>query len=204
MVWLSYQQLAERFDEIARVTNADPWIGKFAHLLLECLSHIHPVCDIVTLLEGMFCYTYCFKWQINFSLFLTQDRLVKSHGIQCGFCTPGMIMSLYALLRNNAQPSPQQVEHALQGMICSSDWVSLLTRRFHADGQFGTKTFRLTLVTDVSNWRRLTGSRHSSSIATELLLVFVFPTSGSAMAEGPRDAPVSRNSATTKHPIWKL
>ena len=29
-------------------------------------------------------------------------------------------------------------------------------------------------------------------------------TSGSAMAEGPRDALVSRNSATTKHPIWKL
>jgi len=34
--------------------------------------------------------------------------------------------------------------------------------------------------------------------------IFVIVTRGSAMAEGPRDALISRNSATTKHPVWKL
>jgi len=47
-----------------------------------------------------------------------QERLVKSHGIQCGFCSPGMVMSLYALLRNNSHPSQLQVEQAVRGNLC--------------------------------------------------------------------------------------
>ena len=48
---------------------------------------------------------------------MLQDRLTQSHGIQCGFCSPGMVMSLYALLRNNSCPSQLQTEQALQGIV---------------------------------------------------------------------------------------
>ena len=48
---------------------------------------------------------------------LLQKRLVEQHGIQCGFCTPGMVMSLYALLRNNASPSREDIEKALDGKV---------------------------------------------------------------------------------------
>ena len=39
-------------------------------------------------------------------------------GAQCGFCTPGMLMSAYALLMRNAQPSRDEISHALSGNLC--------------------------------------------------------------------------------------
>ncbi|KAF0287070.1 Xanthine dehydrogenase/oxidase [Amphibalanus amphitrite] len=47
-----------------------------------------------------------------------QERLAKSHGSQCGFCTPGIVMSMYTLLRNQPQPSMQDVETYMQGNLC--------------------------------------------------------------------------------------
>ena len=44
-----------------------------------------------------------------------QERIAKSHGTQCGFCTPGMVMSMYTLLRNHPQPSEEQLLEALGG-----------------------------------------------------------------------------------------
>lgn len=44
-----------------------------------------------------------------------QERIAKSHGTQCGFCTPGMVMSMYTLLRNHPQPSEEQLMEALGG-----------------------------------------------------------------------------------------
>ena len=48
----------------------------------------------------------------------TQERIAKSNGSQCGFCTPGIVMSLYALLRNNEGPSKEEVEEAFDGNLC--------------------------------------------------------------------------------------
>ncbi|GES61739.1 xanthine dehydrogenase [Aspergillus terreus] len=47
-----------------------------------------------------------------------QQRLAVGNGSQCGFCTPGIVMSLYALLRNNPQPSEHMVEEAFDGNLC--------------------------------------------------------------------------------------
>ncbi|KAK3387486.1 molybdopterin binding aldehyde oxidase/xanthine dehydrogenase [Podospora didyma] len=47
-----------------------------------------------------------------------QERIAKSHGSQCGFCTPGIVMSLYALLRNNQNPTEHDVEEAFDGNLC--------------------------------------------------------------------------------------
>lgn len=47
-----------------------------------------------------------------------QERVAKSHGSQCGFCTPGIVMSLYALLRNNQNPTEHDVEEAFDGNLC--------------------------------------------------------------------------------------
>ncbi|KAK3681541.1 hypothetical protein LTR37_020849 [Vermiconidia calcicola] len=48
----------------------------------------------------------------------SQERIAKGNGSQCGFCTPGIVMSLYALLRNNDEPSEHQVEEAFDGNLC--------------------------------------------------------------------------------------
>ncbi|KAL9944212.1 hypothetical protein D7B24_009526 [Verticillium nonalfalfae] len=47
-----------------------------------------------------------------------QERVARSNGSQCGFCTPGIVMSLYALLRNNQSPSDDDIEEAFDGNLC--------------------------------------------------------------------------------------
>ncbi|MGI9521892.1 MAG: (2Fe-2S)-binding protein [Hyphomicrobiaceae bacterium] len=47
-----------------------------------------------------------------------QDAIVKGGGTQCGFCTPGIIMSAVALLKTNPRPTAQDIRHAIAGNIC--------------------------------------------------------------------------------------
>jgi xanthine dehydrogenase small subunit len=47
-----------------------------------------------------------------------QQAMVEHHGSQCGFCTPGFVMSLYALYRTNNNPSRQEIDDALAGNLC--------------------------------------------------------------------------------------
>ncbi|KAI1357940.1 xanthine dehydrogenase [Xylaria arbuscula] len=47
-----------------------------------------------------------------------QQRIAKGNGSQCGFCTPGIVMSLYALLRNNDSPNEHDIEEAFDGNLC--------------------------------------------------------------------------------------
>lgn len=48
----------------------------------------------------------------------TQERIGQMFGSQCGFCTPGIVMSLYALLRNNPTPTEQEIEESFDGNLC--------------------------------------------------------------------------------------
>jgi len=47
-----------------------------------------------------------------------QEGFWECHGLQCGFCTPGMIMSAYDLLQQNPNPTDEQVRHGLEGNLC--------------------------------------------------------------------------------------
>jgi aerobic-type carbon monoxide dehydrogenase small subunit (CoxS/CutS family) len=47
-----------------------------------------------------------------------QQAFAEHHGLQCGYCTPGMLMSATALLRENASPSDEEIARAIQGNIC--------------------------------------------------------------------------------------
>ena len=47
-----------------------------------------------------------------------QQAFTDHHALQCGYCTPGMLMSATALLRENASPSEDEIRKALQGNIC--------------------------------------------------------------------------------------
>ena len=65
-------------------------------------------CDVRTI-EGM--------GEAN-ALHPVQRGFWEEHGLQCGYCTPGMIMATAALLAENADPSETQIRHALEGNIC--------------------------------------------------------------------------------------
>lgn len=54
----------------------------------------------------------------NGKLSKLQMSLHKNHGVQCGFCTPGVIMSAKALLQKNAKPSVEEIKEAIEGNFC--------------------------------------------------------------------------------------
>ncbi|KAG7232298.1 hypothetical protein INR49_009056, partial [Caranx melampygus] len=72
-----------------------------------CLA---PLCSLhlvaVTTVEGI--------GSVARKLHPVQERIAKAHGSQCGFCTPGIVMSMYALLRNNPAPNMADMEEAFQ------------------------------------------------------------------------------------------
>jgi carbon-monoxide dehydrogenase small subunit len=47
-----------------------------------------------------------------------QEAFWECHGLQCGFCTPGMILSAYQLLQRNARPTEVEIRHAFDGNLC--------------------------------------------------------------------------------------
>ncbi|XP_070462904.1 aldehyde oxidase 4 isoform X7 [Equus przewalskii] len=73
-----------------------------------------PICSLygaaVTTVEGV--------GSIKTRIHPVQERLAKCHGTQCGFCSPGMVMSIYTLLRTHPEPTPEQITEALGGNLC--------------------------------------------------------------------------------------
>ncbi|KAL5273476.1 XDH family protein [Megaselia abdita] len=94
------------------VSKMDRLNNEVKHFAVNaCLA---PVCSMhgcaVTTVEGI--------GSTRTKLHPVQERLAKSHGSQCGFCTPGIVMSMYALLRSLPQPSMKDMEVAFQGNLC--------------------------------------------------------------------------------------
>jgi xanthine dehydrogenase small subunit len=66
-----------------------------------------------------------------------QQAMVDFHGSQCGFCTPGFVMSLYALWMQTPNPSDQQIETALQGNLCRCTGYEPILRAARAISSYG-------------------------------------------------------------------
>ena len=54
----------------------------------------------------------------NGELHPVQEGFWERHGLQCGYCTPGMIMAAAQLLERNPQPTHEQIRHGLEGNLC--------------------------------------------------------------------------------------
>jgi carbon-monoxide dehydrogenase small subunit len=65
---------------------------------------------VITTIEGMA--------GMNSELHPIQQAFLEKHGLQCGFCTPGIIMSVHALLHENPNLDEDEIRHALSGNIC--------------------------------------------------------------------------------------
>ncbi|XP_004627432.1 xanthine dehydrogenase/oxidase [Octodon degus] len=94
------------------ISKYDPLRNKVVHYSVNaCLA---PICSLhhvaVTTVEGI--------GSTKTRLHPVQERIAKSHGSQCGFCTPGIVMSMYTLLRNQPAPTMEEIEDAFQGNLC--------------------------------------------------------------------------------------
>lgn len=54
----------------------------------------------------------------NGKLHPLQEGFWEKHGLQCGYCTPGMIMAAYDLLQNTPNPTEDEIRHGLEGNLC--------------------------------------------------------------------------------------
>ena len=52
------------------------------------------------------------------TLHAIQEAFSQEHGLQCGFCTPGMMMTCHALLEKNTNPSEPEIRQAISGNLC--------------------------------------------------------------------------------------
>jgi carbon-monoxide dehydrogenase small subunit len=83
----------------------------------------------VTTIEGMA--------NADGTLSTLQQAFQDHHGLQCGFCTPGMVMSSAALLAENPNPSESEVRHYLQGNLCRcTGYHNIVKAIMAASGQF--------------------------------------------------------------------
>ncbi|MEO0383389.1 MAG: xanthine dehydrogenase small subunit [Pseudomonadota bacterium] len=67
-----------------------------------------------------------------------QQAMVDYHGSQCGFCTPGIVMSLYALWMANPNPTETQIETALQGNLCRCTGYEPIIKAAKAISTYGS------------------------------------------------------------------
>ena len=66
-----------------------------------------------------------------------QEAFWTKHGLQCGFCTPGMIFATKALLDGNSNPSAEQIRHALEGNLCRCTGYQNIVRSVQAAAAAG-------------------------------------------------------------------
>ncbi|KAI7982356.1 Xanthine dehydrogenase 1 [Camellia lanceoleosa] len=95
------------------VSYFDENLKKCLHYAINaCLAPLYSV-------EGMHVITVEGVGNRKYGLHPVQESLAVSHGSQCGFCTPGFIMSMYALLRSSqTPPTEEQIEESLAGNLC--------------------------------------------------------------------------------------
>jgi carbon-monoxide dehydrogenase small subunit len=69
------------------------------------------------------------------SLHPLQEAFWEKHGLQCGFCTPGMMLAAHDLLRTNPAPTSDQIRHGLEGNLCRCTGYQNIVRSVQAAAQ---------------------------------------------------------------------
>ncbi|XP_021109354.1 xanthine dehydrogenase/oxidase isoform X3 [Heterocephalus glaber] len=113
------------------ISKYDNLQNKVIHYSVNaCLA---PICSLhhvaVTTVEGI--------GSTKTRLHPVQERIAKSHGSQCGFCTPGIVMSMYTLLRNQPEPTIEEIEDAFQGNLCRCTGYRPILQGFRTFSQNG-------------------------------------------------------------------
>ncbi len=68
----------------------------------------------------------------NGQLTALQEAFWAKHGLQCGFCTPGMVFAAREVLRSNPNPSVEQIRHGLEGNMCRCTGYQNIVRTIEA------------------------------------------------------------------------
>lgn len=87
-----------------------------------CLAAQADGCSVTTI-EGL---------ATDGKLTTLQEAFWTKHGLQCGYCTPGMVFAAHEILRNNPNPTPEQIRHGLEGNLCRCTGYQNIVRAVQA------------------------------------------------------------------------
>ena len=87
-----------------------------------CLTVQADGCQVTTI-EGV---------ATNGQLTALQEAFWNKHGLQCGFCTPGMVFAAHEILRAQPNPTPDQIRHGLEGNMCRCTGYQNIVRAVQA------------------------------------------------------------------------
>jgi carbon-monoxide dehydrogenase small subunit len=73
----------------------------------------------------------------NGDLHPIQEAFWNEHGLQCGFCTPGMIMAAKQLLERNPKPSEEEIRHGIDGNLCRCTGYQHIVKAVQAAAKAG-------------------------------------------------------------------
>jgi carbon-monoxide dehydrogenase small subunit len=110
-----------------------------------CVVHMdgEPVksCTVLTAMAGGHEIRTVEDLEFEGELDVVQRGFIACHGLQCGFCTPGMLMTARALLDQNPDPSEDEIRRAISGQICRCTGYSSIVRsvQWAAAEQAGTR-----------------------------------------------------------------
>ena len=123
-----------REDQVpARLTLVD-WLREGLHLTGTHVGCEHGVCGACSVLLDGAPVRACLMFAVqadghrvtsvegiggeNGKLGVLQDSFCETHALQCGYCTPGMLIAAHALLAENPRPSTAQIREAIAGNLC--------------------------------------------------------------------------------------
>ena len=96
-----------------------------------------------------------------------QQAMVEHHGSQCGFCTPGIVMALYALWMAKPAPNEAEVEEALQGNLCRCTGYEPIVRAAVRAGEHGVPSGDALVAERADVTARLEGLRDGARVVLE-------------------------------------
>lgn len=108
--------LRDRLGKVGTVVGCDTSNCGACTVLLD--DHSVKSCSMLAVQADGHSVTTVEGLTTNGSLHPVQEAFREKHALQCGFCTPGMIMATIDLLSENSDPSDEDVRHGLEGNLC--------------------------------------------------------------------------------------
>ena len=124
----------QRASQVSARTSLVDWLREQLHLTGTHIGCEHGICGACSImLDGepvRSCLIYAVQAdghrittveglaRPDGQLSILQDSFCEAHGLQCGYCTPGMLIAAQALLDSNPSPSEEQIRDAIGGNLC--------------------------------------------------------------------------------------
>jgi carbon-monoxide dehydrogenase small subunit len=124
----------QRVDRVSARTSLVDWLREYLHLTGTHVGCEHGICGACSIMLDGEPVRSCLMYAVQADghrivtveglarpdgqLSILQDSFCEAHGLQCGYCTPGMLIAAQALLDTNPRPTDEQIRDAIAGNLC--------------------------------------------------------------------------------------